>query len=295
MRAVALTSWPTPATGRLARAHDGRRGRRRDRARRRPAPRATGPSTSAATRATCCRSPARETVDLPGDNAVYRRDALAATHDVYRDGFWEPEVHRALAGRGHRLLALPGARRLPGPLGRASRVPAPASHPRPEYGRSAARASPRRGTSRGIAARGRRAGRARGTDVPRGLLAPPARACGSSRRCRCCSPTTSRGRRERRVGHVDSAREPDEPSAEALRRRRLGERLSVCRALPRRARRARARGRGDRRRLDRRGDPPAAAGRLAGGDSCSRSTSRRRSPSCGRRASSPPRAPLRRA
>ncbi|HEU0304024.1 MAG TPA: hypothetical protein VFR32_05530 [Gaiellaceae bacterium] len=51
--------------------------------------------------------PARETVDLPGDNAVYRRAALIAVSDTYRDGFWEPEVHRALAERGERLLHSP--------------------------------------------------------------------------------------------------------------------------------------------------------------------------------------------
>lgn len=49
----------------------------------------------------------RETADLPGDNAVYTRDALAATQDLYRDGFWEPEVNRALQERGRRLLHSP--------------------------------------------------------------------------------------------------------------------------------------------------------------------------------------------
>lgn len=51
--------------------------------------------------------PARETTDLPGDNAVYTREALAAAHDVYRDGFWEPEVNRALREQGRRLLHSP--------------------------------------------------------------------------------------------------------------------------------------------------------------------------------------------
>ncbi len=50
---------------------------------------------------------ARETADLPGDNAVYRREALVATRDVYRDGFWEPEVNRALQEQGYRLLHSP--------------------------------------------------------------------------------------------------------------------------------------------------------------------------------------------
>ena len=49
----------------------------------------------------------RETADLPGDNAVYTRAALAATRHVYRDGFWEPEVNRALREQGYRLLHSP--------------------------------------------------------------------------------------------------------------------------------------------------------------------------------------------
>jgi hypothetical protein len=48
-----------------------------------------------------------ETTDLPGDNAVYRRSALDATRDVYRAGFWEPDVNRALAENGKRLLHTP--------------------------------------------------------------------------------------------------------------------------------------------------------------------------------------------
>jgi hypothetical protein len=50
---------------------------------------------------------ARETADLAGDNAVYTRAALTATRDVYRDGFWEPEVNRALVEQGRRLLHSP--------------------------------------------------------------------------------------------------------------------------------------------------------------------------------------------
>ena len=34
--------------------------------------------------------------DLPGDNAAYRRDALRSASASFRDGFWEPEVHRAM-------------------------------------------------------------------------------------------------------------------------------------------------------------------------------------------------------
>ncbi len=49
----------------------------------------------------------RETADLPGDNAVYTREALSATRGLYRDGFWEPEVNRALKELGRRLLHSP--------------------------------------------------------------------------------------------------------------------------------------------------------------------------------------------
>ena len=50
---------------------------------------------------------ARETGEFPGDNAVYRREALVAVRDSYRDGFWELEVNRALREQGHRLLHSP--------------------------------------------------------------------------------------------------------------------------------------------------------------------------------------------
>lgn len=46
----------------------------------------------------------RETVDLPGDNAAYRRSRLETVRETYRDGFWEPDVHRTLAAHG---VALP--------------------------------------------------------------------------------------------------------------------------------------------------------------------------------------------
>ncbi len=49
----------------------------------------------------------RETVDLPGDNAVYTREALQRAHGVYRDGFWEPDVNRELQSQGVRLLHSP--------------------------------------------------------------------------------------------------------------------------------------------------------------------------------------------
>ena len=75
---------------------------------------------------------ARETVDLPGDNAVYTRAALAATRDVYRDGFWELEVNRAPAGQGLPAVAFTRARRLPGPLRRIRLLHAPAPGARPQ-------------------------------------------------------------------------------------------------------------------------------------------------------------------
>ena len=42
-------------------------------------------------------------LELAGDNAGYRRDRLVAVEESWRDGFWEPEVHAALAARGDRL------------------------------------------------------------------------------------------------------------------------------------------------------------------------------------------------
>src|SRR5207237_233363 len=45
---------------------------------------------------------AHECLELPGDNAAYRRDALERTRSLYRDGFWEPEVNRRLRADGVR-------------------------------------------------------------------------------------------------------------------------------------------------------------------------------------------------
>jgi hypothetical protein len=39
-------------------------------------------------------------LDLPGDNAAYKLAVLEQVEDAYRDGFWEPVVHRRLAARG---------------------------------------------------------------------------------------------------------------------------------------------------------------------------------------------------
>jgi len=48
-----------------------------------------------------------ETVDLPGDNASYKRELLERTRELYRDGFWEPVVHRRLAEEGVSLWQSP--------------------------------------------------------------------------------------------------------------------------------------------------------------------------------------------
>lgn len=47
-------------------------------------------------------------LDLPGDNAGYRRESLAAVASEWEQGFWEPDVHRALATRGATLVRSPG-------------------------------------------------------------------------------------------------------------------------------------------------------------------------------------------
>jgi hypothetical protein len=43
-------------------------------------------------------------LDLPGDNASYDRARLADVASSWEDGFWEPDVHRALAAAGARLI-----------------------------------------------------------------------------------------------------------------------------------------------------------------------------------------------
>ena len=50
---------------------------------------------------------ARESADLPGDNAAYVRARLETVRELYRDGFWEPEVHRRLAADGVALWQVP--------------------------------------------------------------------------------------------------------------------------------------------------------------------------------------------
>lgn len=48
-----------------------------------------------------------ECLDLPGDNAAYKRELLEQARDVFRDGFWEPDVHRRLRERGALLWHAP--------------------------------------------------------------------------------------------------------------------------------------------------------------------------------------------
>ncbi len=42
----------------------------------------------------------RENPEIPGDNCAYRRDLLERRRALFRDGFWEPEVNRALRAQG---------------------------------------------------------------------------------------------------------------------------------------------------------------------------------------------------
>ena len=44
-----------------------------------------------------------ENPEIPGDNCAYRRELLVRTRELWRDGFWEPEVNRALSRDGVRL------------------------------------------------------------------------------------------------------------------------------------------------------------------------------------------------
>ncbi len=45
----------------------------------------------------------RENAEIPGDNCAYRRALLERTRELYRGGFWEPEVNRALRADGVKL------------------------------------------------------------------------------------------------------------------------------------------------------------------------------------------------
>ena len=70
--------------------------------------------------------------DLPGDNATYRRSLLAGVSDAYRNGFWEPDVHRRLVDGGAVLWQEP---RLVVRLGRSAGFTA-FSRQRLEHGRA---------------------------------------------------------------------------------------------------------------------------------------------------------------
>jgi hypothetical protein len=86
--------------------------------------------------------PARESHDLPGDNAGYVRARLGTVREVYRDGFWEPDVHRRLSDDGVILWQAP---ELVAALGRSTGFAAFVQQ-RIEHGRSHGR---QRGAHRG--------------------------------------------------------------------------------------------------------------------------------------------------
>jgi hypothetical protein len=48
--------------------------------------------------------------DLPGDNAAYARPVLEGARGLYREGFWEPDVHRKLTADGVTLWQTPDLR-----------------------------------------------------------------------------------------------------------------------------------------------------------------------------------------
>lgn len=50
---------------------------------------------------------ARAVTDIPADNAAYRREPLFRHEAVWRDGFWEPPLHRALLAEGEQLRLAP--------------------------------------------------------------------------------------------------------------------------------------------------------------------------------------------
>jgi len=59
---------------------------------------------------------AGEVSDLPGDNAVYRRTALAAAWNDREDGFWEALVNAEMQRRDERLVFVPAMTVRLGPL-----------------------------------------------------------------------------------------------------------------------------------------------------------------------------------
>ena len=48
--------------------------------------------------------------DIPGDNASYKREAIAAHWESISEGFWEPEFHRLLLATGQSLTFVPEIR-----------------------------------------------------------------------------------------------------------------------------------------------------------------------------------------
>lgn len=52
----------------------------------------------------------RAVEDLAGDNASYKRSALAGHPEFARDGFWELDFHRGLRAEGHELVSVPAIR-----------------------------------------------------------------------------------------------------------------------------------------------------------------------------------------
>ena len=124
-----------------------RRGRRRDRAGRRPAPSRLGRVLLPLRARHAARSrPARRSTSRGTTPSTGAMRSLA-TRDVYRDGFWEPEVHRALRDRATGC-GIPPSSSSPGALGRVRRVHAAAARARARAtAASAAHASPPRETS----------------------------------------------------------------------------------------------------------------------------------------------------
>ena len=227
----------------------------------------TGPSTSAATRATCGRSSARENRRHPGRQRAYRRELLVGTRETsIATGSGSRTSTGRCATDGVRLWHDPEARRLPGTLGRLRGVLAPAPRARPRLRAPARRAVRRAAGTRSASARA--VARARSCCAARTAREVFSRAAALARprsslvAARASSRSTSRGRRARPPGHLGQRSGADD-GPRALGRDRVGERHAVLGRVPRRARRACARGRGDRRRLDRRGDADAGARALA--------------------------------
>lgn len=54
-------------------------------------------------------------VEIPGDNAAYRGDALQRHASSFADGFWEVDFHRRVRAEGARLVFMPGAEARFGP------------------------------------------------------------------------------------------------------------------------------------------------------------------------------------